>query len=110
MGTGARTRPNRSKTRKSDNSPQIERNGTPNGDSESAHHAENSHREKGRGFPPLEAQKSINVRRRTNGEKSERNQTLTSPEPEIDSFSPDQSTGGLVTQRGEARYLSTGTE
>ena len=97
-------------TRKSDNSPQTERNGTPNGDSESARHSENSEREKRRGFPSLEAQKSLTVRRRSNGEKSEPNQSLTNPEPEIDSFSPDQSTGGKVTQRGKARYLPTGTE
>ena len=110
MGTRRHTRPKYAKTRKSNNPPQIERGGTPNGDSKSTRHSEKSQRENGREFPPFEAQKSLAMRRRTNGGKSERNQSLTSPEPEIDSFSPDHSTGGLVIQGGQAGYISTGTE
>ena len=110
MGTRRHTRPKYPKTRKSNNPPQTQRGGAPNGDSKSARHSEKSQRENGREFPPFEAQEPLAVRRRTTGGKSERNQSLTSPEPEIDSFSPDHSTGVLVIQRGQAGYLSTGTE
>ena len=64
------TRPKCSKTRKSYSSLQIKRGGTPNGDSKSARHSENSQLENGREFLPLEAQKSLAVRRRTNGGKT----------------------------------------
>ena len=77
----------------------------PNGDSKSARHSENSQRKNGREFRPLEAQKSLAVRRRTKGGKSERNQSLKSPELEVDSFFSDHSTGGLMAQRGKIRYV-----
>ena len=49
------------------NSPQTERDDTPSGDSKSARHSENSQRGNGRELPPFEAQKSLAVRRRTDG-------------------------------------------
>ena len=90
MGTGRRTCPKCPKTEKSDGPPQIERCGTPNGKSKSARHSGNNQQNR-REFSPLEAQKSLAARRRSNGGEHENNQSLRGREPDVVSVSPGHS-------------------